>query len=408
MLRNTWSLSLLLAIALLLTACPAADSGGSASTDTGEAAASQDASEEKAPIKIGAIFDLTGPTSDVGPFYADGIRGYVDFVNQNGGIDGHMLELSSADYAYAVDQAEQLYSQYVNQDGVVVFSGWGTGDTEALRGRIGDDQIPFVSASYSAVLKHPEEAPYNFLIGTTYSDQFILAIDRAIEEGATTIALFHNDSPFGTSPLEDGRAHAEANGASVINFPMPRGATDYTAELTQAVEEGATHIVIQNVSSPAATLLKNVNDQGLDVTVMCLNWCTNKVLLELGGEDVEGVIGVNPFTFPGSGAPGLEEIASYLETQDQTLEEMGGLYVAGWITMKVLLKGVEDTIAAGQEITGENIRANLEALTDFDTGGITDPISFSPEDHAGNKTVQFFEVSGGVWTPISERVGVSE
>ncbi|MEZ4657749.1 MAG: ABC transporter substrate-binding protein [Caldilineaceae bacterium] len=391
--RNWFMLSILIVVALLLAACPApspaAESGGGASS--GESAAPA----EMEPIKIGAIFDLTGPTSDVGVFYSEGIKGYIDFLNQNGGIDGHKLELFSADYAYAVDQAEQLYSQYVNQEGVVVFSGWGTGDTEALRGRIGDDQMPFVSASYSAVLKDPAEAPYNFLVGTTYSDQFILAIDRAIDEGATTIALFHNDSPFGTSPLEDGRAHAEAKGASVINFPMPRGATDYTAELAQAVEQGASHIVIQNVSSPAATLLKNVKDQGLDVTVMCLNWCTNKVLLELGGEAAEGTIGVNPFTFPSSGVPGLTEISDYLAATGGSLDDQGGLYVAGWVTMKVLLQGVADTVAAGQEITGENIRANLEALSNFDTGGITDPISFSAEDHAGNKTVQFFEVSGG-------------
>ncbi|MEZ4861475.1 MAG: ABC transporter substrate-binding protein [Caldilineaceae bacterium] len=408
--RKIFVISLLLIVTLLLVACPApaADSGASTGGGESSTAAESAAPADTSPIKVGAIFDLTGATSDVGPLYAEGIKGYIDFVNQNGGIEGRQLELFSADYAYAVDQAEQLYSQYVNQEEVVVFSGWGTGDTEALRGRIGEDQIPFVSASYSAVLKDPAEAPYNFLVGTTYSDQFILAIDKALADGATTIALFHNDSPFGTSPLEDGRAYAESKGATVINFPMPRGATDYTAELSQAVDQGATHIVIQNVSSPAATLLKNVKDQGLDVTVMCLNWCTNEVLLNLGGEATDGVIGVNPFTFPSSGVPGLTEISDYLKAQGKSLEEAGGLYVAGWVTMKVLLKGVEETVAAGQELTGENIRTHLEALTNYDTGGITDPITFTPEDHAGNKTVQFFEASGGAWQPISERVGVSE
>ena len=363
---------------------------------------------DASPIKIGAIFDLTGPTSDVGALYSDGIKGYVDFVNANGGVQGHPLELLSADYAYAVDQAEQLYSQYVNQDEVVIFSGWGTGDTEALRGRIGDDEIPFVSASYSAALRDPAEAPYNFLVGTTYSDQFILAIDRAAEEGASVVALFHHDSPFGTSPLEDGREHADGIGVEIVNFPMPRGATDYTAELTQAVENGATHVVIQNVSSPAATLAKNVGDLGLDLSIMCLNWCTNKVLLELGGDAVTGMIGVNPFTFPSSGVSGLEEIAQHLESEgSMTLEDAGGLYIAGWTTMKVLIQAVDDTLSAGNELTGANIRAALESMENYDTGGITDPITFTAEDHAGNKTVQFFEVADGAWNPISERVGVS-
>ncbi len=396
--RSFSILSLLLTLALVVGACaaPAAETGGAGGAES-----------EAEPIKVGAIFDLTGPTSDVGATYSDGIKGYVDFVNNGGGIDGRTVEIISADYAYAVDQAEQLYSQYVNQEGVVVFSGWGTGDTEALRGRIGDDQIPFVSASYSAALRDPAEAPYNFLVGTTYSDQFILAVDRAAEAGASTVALFHHDSPFGTSPLEDGREHASTIGLEIVNFPMPRGATDYTAELTQAVEQGASHIVIQNVSSPAATLLKNVSDLGLDITVMCLNWCTNELLLELSGEASDGVIGVNPFTFPSSGVPGLEEISGYLESEGGSLDEAGGLYVAGWLTMKVLLQGVQDTLADGNELTGENVRMALEALSDYDTGGITDPITFTGDDHAGNKTVQFFEANGGTWSPISERVGIS-
>lgn len=63
-----------------------------------------------APIKVGAIFDLTGSTSDVGAIYAEGIRGYVDCVNEHGGIEGHELDLIFQDYAYKVDQAEQLYT----------------------------------------------------------------------------------------------------------------------------------------------------------------------------------------------------------------------------------------------------------------------------------------------------------
>ena len=111
-------------------------------------------------IKVGAIFDLTGATSDVGTSYADGIRAYVDWVNGNGGIDGQMIDLLWEDYSYQVPNAEDLYTQFVDQ-GVVAFMGWGTGDTEALRGRVAEDQIPFMSASYAASLNDPGgEAPF--------------------------------------------------------------------------------------------------------------------------------------------------------------------------------------------------------------------------------------------------------
>ena len=129
----------------------------------------------KATIKIGAIHDLTGATAEVGTPYAEGLKAYIEWMNENDGVDGHPLELLSDNYAYKVDRAEQLYSQYVQQ-GVAAFMGWGTGDTEALRPKVAADKIPFMSASYSASLLDMSVAPYNFLIGTSYSDQAIIVL----------------------------------------------------------------------------------------------------------------------------------------------------------------------------------------------------------------------------------------
>jgi branched-chain amino acid transport system substrate-binding protein len=363
------------------------------------------ASEE--PIKVGAIFDLTGATADVGTPYADGIRDYVKWLNEQGGIDGRQIDLVSADYAYAVDQAEQLYSQYVNQDNVIVFQGWGTGDTEALRPRIADDEIPFMSASYSAALKDPAEAPYNFLVGTTYSDQFRIAIDYAVENsasGSPTIALLHHDSAFGTSPLEDGKAYAEGKGAEVIGIPMPGGATDYTAELTRVQDAGAEYIVIQNVSSPAATLVKDVDRLGMDTQVICLNWCTDELFASLAGDAAEGVIGASPFAFPGSGAAALDEIGTYAESQDKNLDELGVHYVQGWTTMSVMAEAMRRTLDAGEDLTGPNIRGQLEQMSGYETGGITSPLTFTSSDHAGNKALRLYQVENGKWVPLTDYI----
>lgn len=357
------------------------------------------------PIKVGAIFDLTGPTSDVGTPYSEGLTDFVNWYNENGGVDGRPLELISADYAYAVDQAEQLYGQYVNED-VVAFMGWGTGDTEALRGRIADDEIPFMSASYSDVLGEPSEAPYNFLIGTGYGAQAVASVQRAIEDGADSVAIFHHDSPFGTSPVAMAQEYAESNGLDFAAFPMPGGATDFTAELTQAQDAGADYIIIQNVSSPASTLVKNIRDFGLDATVVCLNWCADELFVSLAGDAGEGVIGSSPFAFPGSGAEGLQEMGDYLAEQGGDLSEKGVRYVQGWLTMKVMTAAIEQVVADGLEVTGPNIRAALEAMDSYDTGGITQVLSFSSDNHAANKAVQFFEIQDGTWTAISDYVSV--
>lgn len=365
-----------------------------------------DSAESEETIRVGAVYDLTGATADVGTPYADGIRDYVAWRNANGGIEGRQIELFGADYAYQVDQAEQLYSQYVDQENVVVFQGWGTGDTEALRGRIAGDEIPLMSASYSAGLQDPQEAPYNFLVGTTYSDQFIIAINYALEnsEGAPTIAILHHDSPFGLSPVEDGRAYAESQGAEVIAIPMPGGATDYTAELTRVQDAGAEYIVIQNVSSPAATLVKDVDRLGMDAQVVCLNWCTDELFVSLAGSAAEGVLGTSPFAFPGSGVDGLDEIREYAESQDKDLDELGVHYVQGWTTMGVMSEAISRVIQDGEEVTGPNVRAALEEMEGYETGGITSPLTFTPDDHAGNKALVMYEVQDGEWVAVTDYI----
>lgn len=378
---------------LVLTAC-----GGGAA----EPASSNE------PIKVGAIFDLTGATGDVGTPYAEGVKGYVEWLNAQGGVEGHPIDLISADYAYKVDVAEQLYNQYVNE-GVVAFMGWGTGDTEALRTKIAEDKIPFMSASYSAALLDMEAAPYNFLIGTSYSDQAIIAIRWAIDnwaemgnDGAPKVALIHHDSPFGQSPVEDAKAFAEANGVEFMSLPMPGGVTDYVAELAQMQTFGANYVIVHTVSSPAAVLLKDAQSQGFDAQFICLNWCADEILVNLAGDAAEGVMGAIPFAPPSSPVAGHNDAKAFVEGKGSTLEKESLHYTQGWWTMATMVEGIRRVLQEGKEVNGENIRTALEGMQNFSTGDVTSTISFSTTSHKGNKALKLYQVENGKWVQVSD------
>jgi len=367
-----------------------------------------------APIKIGAIFDLTGPTADVSTPYSEGMKDYVTWKNANGGIAGRQIELTSADYAYKVDQSEQLYTQYV-QEGVVAFMGWGTGDTEALRTKIAEDKIPFMSASYSAGLLDLTTAPYNFLVGTSYSDQAVIAVHWALDDfkakgsaDQIKIALIHNDSPFGQSPVADAKTYTEANGGAFMDLAMPKGATDYVAELAQMTTFGAQYVIIQNVSSPAAVLLKDAKSQGFAGQFICLNWCADEILVKLAGDAAEGVMGTLPFVPPTVSVAGQTDAEAFLKAKGSSLAEKGLHYTQGWWTMAVMAAGIEATIKAGNEPTGENIRAGLETLQGFSTGDVTAPISFSASSHKGNNSLHLYKVTGGAWTQVSDAISAGQ
>jgi branched-chain amino acid transport system substrate-binding protein len=391
---------LLLAFALVAggAACGGDDEDGG---EEGGGEATVEATGE--PIKIGGIFDLTGATADVGTPYAEGVRAYVDFVNEDGGIEGRTIELTSEDYAYDVARAEQLYSR-LTSEGVVAIQGWGTGDTEALRGRVTTDELPFMSASYSAELIDPSETPYNFVVATSYSDQMRIALKWIAEDagGPAEVAVFHHDSPFGESPVADGEAYIEEQGLDLgyQAYAMPTGATDYVSELSRARSQGANYIVIQNVSTPAAQLAQDVQRQNLDIQIVCLNWCGDELFIDLAGEAAEGVVAVMPFAPATSDAEGISQPADALASG--SIEEKGVHYVQGWYTMAVMTEGIRHAVEAGEEVTGPSLKEALEAMGPFETGDVTAPIDFSEESHAGMQGSRLFRVEDGVFAELTD------
>jgi branched-chain amino acid transport system substrate-binding protein len=395
-------LSIVTVLAVLLAAC-----GGDGDGPGGDAGATGAGGASGDPITVGGIFDLSGATGDVGTPYAEGVRDYVDWRNANGGIEGRPLELQWQDYAYDVANAEQLYSQFTSQ-GAVAIQGWGTGDTEALRTMVAADEIPFMSASWAETLIDPEETPYNFVVGSTYSDQMRVALQWIAEDagGPAEVAVFHHDSPFGESPVADGRAYIEEQGLELgyENYAMPSGATDYVGELSRAQSQGAGYIVIQNVASPAAQLARNVASQGLDMQIVCLNWCTSELFMELAGDAAEGVVGTHPFSPPSADAEGLQPLAQHLESEGGSLADQNIFYVQGWYTMHVMAEGIAHVVESGEEVTGAAIGAALEEMGPVDTGGVSEPIEFSAESHRGMTGSNIYRMEGGELVVVEQGV----
>jgi branched-chain amino acid transport system substrate-binding protein len=227
------------------------------------------------------------------------------------------------------------------------------------------------------------------------------------EKGAQTeVAVFHHDSPFGTSPLEDGKKYIEENKLKIgyKTYAMRAGATDFVPELSQAKSQGAKYIIIQNVPSPASKLLQNIKSQGLQVQTVCLNYCGDELLVRLAGDAAEGVVGSMPFAPPAADSPGLRDINEFLTGKGQKLDDKFPplRYVQGWFTSKVFLEGVMKAAGEG-EIKGDAIRQSLETIKDFQTD-VGPPITFTAEDHSGMDGVPLYKVQGGVWTKLVDEL----
>jgi branched-chain amino acid transport system substrate-binding protein len=357
-------------------------------------------------IRIGGLYDITGPTGDVGTPYAEGEKAYIEYLNSKGGIDGKQIELIGQDYAYKIPQAQQLYQKYKSKDKVSAILGWGTGDTEALRQQIAADKIPFISASYSENLKNLDESPYNFLSAASYSDQ-ARSVLKWIKEnhkgGTPKVALIYNDTAFGKSPIADAKAFAKEIGVEIVDEQVvDLKALEATSQLLNMQKKSPDYAIVNQTWGATATILKDAKKLGIKTQFIGLNWATGEGLLPLAGDAGEGFIGVVTHAFPyESELPGMAEIKEYLDSKGEKLEDKSQKFVQGWVAAKIMVEGIK----LADEYTGEGIRAGLEKLNNLDLGGLGANITFSADSHAGTNQIRLAEVKNGKFEVFTEYIG---
>jgi branched-chain amino acid transport system substrate-binding protein len=359
---------------------------------------------EQDAIRIGAIFDRSGPTSDVGVPYSDGINAYITFLNSRGGVKGSKIQLVSQDTSYNVARSEAFYQQ-LRTSGIAAILGWATADTEAFKARVAADRLPYLSASYAESVAKPSETPYNFFIAPSYSQQMRIAlrfIAKQTPNRRVKVAVFHHNSPFGQSPLEDGRRYVASKRLKIdySTETMPTGATDLTAQLTRARD--ADYIIVQNTSSPAATLARDAARLGLRARIVLLNWAADELFVSLAGRAANGVYGVQPFGTTALKVPGLKAPGDWLSRNGGgSIHRKGIHFVQGWYTAAVMVEAIRRLAARNQDINGPNIKSTLETMPAFNSGGVTAKVRFTKSYHAGQRSSRIFRVIRGRFRQVT-------
>ena len=361
--------------------------------------------EDSSEIRIGGIFALTGPTNESCIPYANGIRDCIKCINEQGGINGRKIKLIEADYGYLIPRAREVYKTMVEKEKVHAILGWGTGDTAVLRPQVAKDKMPFMSASYSSKLGDIKEAPYNFLIGVTYSDQIKIALKFILEQWKgkprkPRVALIYNDTPFGRSPIADGRVYANSHGIEIVSEEIVAlDAFEAEEQLLRIKKNDTDYIIIQETAWAASVILKDARRLGINTTFIGLNWCVDEKVVALAEESAEGYIGMLPFLFTDESIPGIKEIREYNKRKKIDIGGYIHRYIQGWVTAKVMAEGIR---RSGNDMSGPGIRKGLESIRNYSTGGITAPVTFTLDNHKGTDKLKMGQVKNGRWQIVSD------
>jgi branched-chain amino acid transport system substrate-binding protein len=102
--------------------------------------------------------------------------------------------------------------------------------------------------------------------------------------------------------------------------------------------------------------------------------------------------------------PGNKVPDAFLKARGSSLAEQNIFYLQGWYTMAVMLQGIDTLIKGKKAITGPNLKAALETMPEFLSGGVGFPIKFKASGsraHDGMKGSRVYSVKSGRFTKLT-------
>lgn len=359
------------------------------------------AAQAQDSVLVGHLVDYTGPTSFVGGHYGPGVADAVKYINDNGGIDGTMIELDTVDYSYKVPEAIATYKRWTSRD-MVFLQGWGTGDTEALISFVAKDQIPVMSASYSAHLTDPKgsnpetkkPAPYNFFYGPSYSDACRAlaqwAASDAEARGIENPTFIHtgDNHPYPNAPKEACAEYAAELGLTVANpVVVPLAPGDFKAQCLTIKESGAQYVYMGNLGGSVVSLLKSCSTVGVEAAYMGNPWAGDYLTIEAAEAEI---IFPSSTPFYGQDVPGMATVEAIVANGDGMGDKKVTHHYIRGICTAFLMKEAMEWAKSNGGLTGENIRNGFYQKEDWVPAGLDGvclPSTWTDTDHRGLMTV---------------------
>lgn len=213
-----------------------------------------------APVRIGVVGPLTGPSGDFGVPMLNGIKLAVDEINAVGGYLGRPLELVIKDDGANPDQGRKVSQELMNEKVVATIGFCNTGVIMKAIDLFQDASSPLMvpcSAGTAVTAKYPPATSYIFRVQAPDALQAPFMVDDILKRGWDKVAIFADTSGYGEGGYKDVLAALEAKKlkpAHVARFAL--GVKDLTAELTAARSAGA-NVIFSYTVGPENAVIAN-------------------------------------------------------------------------------------------------------------------------------------------------------
>lgn len=322
-------------------------------------------------IVIGGSIPMSGVFAFAGIGIHAGIQDYVKIINDAGGIEGYKLRYVPEDSGYKVDVSVAAFKKITSQNDVNFYYGDSTGFSKTINEELNrSNSILMSGASFATELNDPAKFPYQFIPGPDYTEMFgIMLRHIANEKPGAKVAFIYSDTEFGRDPIQASKKTAEELGLTVsAELMTPPASVDVSTEIAKLRRARPDFAIFHGyILGPIPEFIGQARKMGLDTQFMGTFWTMDNSTVMQMKDVADGFMGVMPYRYyydESSPAPMLEKIRE-MRPDYQNIP-----YIQGFLSAMLYTEAAKRTLAEGKPMTADNLKAALNSLENFDTGGL--------------------------------------
>ncbi len=334
------------------------------------------------PVKIGALFAVSGPPSFLGEPERNTAIMLEDQINKAGGIKGRKVKLVVYDTQGDPTKAVQAANRLIKEDKVSAIIGPSTtGETMSVIPIAEASGIPLISCAAGIKISDPVK---RWVFKTAQNDS--LAVERIYDYlkklKVSNIAILTVSDGFGSSGREQLKLRARDFGITIVADETygPKD-TDMTAQLVKIRGGKAQALICWGTNPGPAIIARNAKQLGLNLPLYMSHGVSSRKFIELAGDASEGIMLPSGRVIVANLLPKSDQqkksLLAYVNDYKRHYKVEGDHFGGHAWDAIMLLKGA---IERGGD-SRDAIRKELENTRNFK--GIGGIFNFSPKDHAG-------------------------
>lgn len=369
------------------------------------------AAHAKDPIKFAAPLDYTAVYTFLTNEYAQGQKDYLRMINEEGGLDGHIIEYLSSDTGNQPQRGIEAYNRAL-RDGAIWFDFLSTPVARAMVNRVLDDEVVMITAFHGrGDASDGETFPYVFPVMSTYWSQAATLIDYMEQnEGGLKgkkVAHVYIDSPFGREPIPVLEKLSEQLDFNLRTFPYASPGNEQSSTWSEVRRYRPDFVIIWGAGGGQAVSVREAIRNGIaPEKIHSVVWLAEADMESVGKDTAKGIR-----KFEGTASGTEPEIIQEIITKvvepgkgSGPAENVGRTYYnVGVATMAVSVEAARLALEKfGPPLDGEKLRKGFEMVENYDAKGLLPPLSFSSQDHQGGGFGRVAHWDGEKWAPLND------